>query len=436
MSPANDPPTASSDATGANGGIELRREMTPFEGVNYYFERAADLEGVARSTRAALRTPSAELRVEVPLRRDNGELEIYVGYRVQHDNSRGPYKGGIRYHPNAEIEEVRALASLMTWKTAIVDVPFGGGKGGIQIDPRQLSKAEKERLTRTYTRRIAGIIGANEDIPAPDMNTDAATMAWIVDEYAQIRGWTPAVVTGKPIAVGGSYGREAATGRGCVIILDEALKHVSWDTNPTTIAIQGFGNVGSWAARIAHERGYKIIAVGDEHGTLYAKEGLHIPSLVHHRDATGSIQGFQGCETLPAAAVLAVPVDVLIPAAIGEVIHDRNVSDVRCKLIVEGANHPVTPWADRELQARGIDVIPDILANAGGVVASYFEWVQNIQQFRWEEAEVNQRLTQRMVAAYKNVRQLADARQLTMREAAFVLAVGRVAEASALRGAI
>ena len=416
--------------------IELQRKMTPFEGVNYYFERAADLEEVPQSTRAALRTPSAELRVEVPLRRDNGELEIYVGYRVQHDNSRGPYKGGIRYHPHAEIEEVRALASLMTWKTAIVDVPFGGGKGGIQIDPSQLSTSEKERLTRTYTRRIAGIIGANEDIPAPDMNTDANTMAWIVDEYAQMKGWTPAVVTGKPLAVGGSYGREAATGRGCIIVLDEALKHVAWDTDPTTIAIQGFGNVGSWAARIAHERGHKIVAIGDEHGTLYAPDGLHIPSLVHHRDARGSLATFPGCERLAPEAVLTLPVDVLIPAALGEVIHDGNVADVKCKLIVEGANHPVTPWADRELQARGIEVIPDILANAGGVLTSYFEWVQNIQQFRWEEDEVNQRLTQRMVHAFNTVRQLAQSRQLSMREAAFVLAVGRVAEASALRGAI
>ena len=419
-----------------SGIIELRRKMTPFEAVNYYFERAADIDDVAPATRAALRTPSAELRVEVPLRRDNGELEIYVGYRVQHDNSRGPYKGGIRFHPHAEIEEVRALASLMTWKTAVVDIPFGGGKGGIQIDPRQLSTAEKERLTRTYTRRIAGIIGANEDRPAPDMNTDAKTMAWIVDEYAQMKGWTPAVVTGKPIAVGGSHGREAATGRGTVIVMEEALQDVAWDTDPTTIAIQGFGNVGSWAARIAHERGHKIVSVSDENGTLYSSEGLHVPSLVHHRETTGSIHGFRGCEVRPAADVLTLDVDVLIPAAVGEVIHDGNVDQVRCKMIVEGANHPVTPWADRELQRMGVLVIPDILANAGGVVTSYFEWVQNIQQFRWEEDEVNQRLTQRMVAAYRSVRQLATSRGLTMREAAFVLAVGRVAEASALRGAI
>lgn len=416
--------------------MELRQTMTPFEAVNYYFERAADLEKIAPATRAALRMPAAELRVEVPLRRDNGDLEVYVGYRVQHDNSRGPYKGGIRYHPHAEIEEVRALASLMTWKTAIVDVPFGGGKGGIQIDSRQLSKPEKERLTRTYTRRIAGIIGANEDIPAPDMNTDAQTMAWIVDEYAQMRGWTPAVVTGKPIAVGGSFGREAATGRGCVIVMEEAIRDADWSASPPTMAIQGFGNVGSWAGRIAHERGYKIVAVGDEKGTLFAADGLHIPTLVHHRETTGSIHGFAGAETLAPEAVLFADVDVLLPAALGEVINHTNVDQVRCKMIVEGANHPVTPWADAELDKRGVTVIPDILANAGGVLTSYFEWVQNIQQFRWDEEEVNDRLTRRMISAYRAVQQLAVDRSLTLRESAFVLAVGRVAEASALRGAI
>ncbi len=416
--------------------MELRQTMTPFEAVNYYFERAADLEKIAPATRAALRMPAAELRVEVPLRRDNGDLEVYVGYRVQHDNSRGPYKGGIRYHPHAEIEEVRALASLMTWKTAIVDVPFGGGKGGIQIDSRQLSKPEKERLTRTYTRRIAGIIGANEDIPAPDMNTDAQTMAWIVDEYAQMKGWTPAVVTGKPIAVGGSFGREAATGRGCVIVMEEAIRDADWSASPPTMAIQGFGNVGSWAGRIAHERGYKIVAVGDEKGTVYAADGLHIPTLVHHRENTGSIHGFTGAETLAPEAVLFADVDVLLPAALGEVINHTNVDRVRCKMIVEGANHPVTPWADAELDKRGVKVIPDILANAGGVLTSYFEWVQNIQQFRWDEEEVNDRLTRRMISAYRAVHQLAVDRSLTLRESAFVLAVGRVAEASALRGAI
>ena len=416
--------------------MELREHMGPFEAVNYYFERAADIDNVPEQTRAVLRMPAAELRVEVPLRRDNGDLEVYVGYRVQHDNSRGPFKGGIRYHPEAEIDEVRALASLMTWKTAVVDVPFGGGKGGIQIDARTLSVPEKERLTRAFTRRIAGFIGAHEDIPAPDMYTDAQTMAWIVDEYSQMRGWTPGVVTGKPVAVGGSFGREAATGRGCVVVMEEAIRDANWDADPPTIAIQGFGNVGSWAARIAHERGYKIVAVGDENGTLFDPDGLHVPSLVHHRQTTGSLSGFADAQVLAPADVLTLDVDVLLPAALGEVIHVDNVADVKCRMIVEGANHPVTPWADKVLTERGVTIVPDILANAGGVLTSYFEWVQNIQQFRWDEDEVNDRLTRRMQSAYAAVRDLARDRGLSLREAAFVVAVARVGEASSLRGAI
>jgi glutamate dehydrogenase (NAD(P)+) len=417
-------------------GIELREHMGPFEAVNYYFERAAEIDEVPESTRAMLRMPASELRVEVPLRRDNGDLEVYVGYRVQHDASRGPFKGGIRYHPAAEIEEVRALASLMTWKTAVVDVPFGGGKGGVQIDPRGLSTGEKERLTRTYTRGIAGIIGAHHDIPAPDMNTDAQVMAWLVDEYAQLKGYTPAVVTGKPIALGGSFGREAATGRGCVVTLDLAVRDAGIDPATATVAVQGFGNVGSWAARIAHAKGYRVVAVSNEVGTLHDGDGLDIPALVEHAKRERTLEGFGNVEWLPPGDVLTLPVDVLLPAAIGEVIHVGNVADVQCKVIVEGANHPVTPWADAELNERGVVIVPDILANAGGVMTSYFEWVQNIQQLRWDEEEVNGRLTRQLTRAYEEVSEAAARRKISMREAAFVLAVARVAEASALRGAI
>ncbi len=416
--------------------MELRRDMGPFEAVNYYFERAAEIDQVREATRAVLRMPASELRVEVPLRRDSGDLEVYVGYRVQHDSSRGPFKGGIRYHPLAEIDEVRALASLMTWKTAIVDVPFGGAKGGVQVDPRGFSQAEKERLTRTYTRGVADILGANHDIPAPDMNTNAQTMAWIVDEYSQMKGWTPAVVTGKPIALGGSYGREAATGRGCVITMHQAVRDAGLSSEGLTVAIQGFGNVGSWAARIAHQTGCRVVAVSDERGTVYREGGLDIPAVVTHKAATGTIHGFPGSEELPPQEVLALPVDVLLPAALGEVITHENVDRVSCKVLVEGANHPVTPWADAVLNERGVVVVPDILANAGGVMTSYFEWVQNIQQFRWDEEEVNDRLTKRMISAYVSVRDLARDRGVSLREAAFVLAVARVAEASALRGAI
>jgi glutamate dehydrogenase (NAD(P)+) len=410
--------------------------MSPLEAVNYSFERAADSNDVQESTRAMLRMPAAELRVEVPLRRDDGALEVYVGYRVQHNSARGPFKGGIRYHPQADIEEVRALASLMTWKTAVVDVPFGGAKGGITIDPVSLSRAEKERLTRAYTRGIAAIIGDHRDIPAPDINTDAQTMAWIVDEYSQLNGWTPGVVTGKPIPVGGSHGRESATGRGCIIVTEQVLARSDRSPNGVTMAIQGFGNVGSWAGRIAHERGFKVVAVGDEHGTIYSASGIDVPALVEHRATSGSIHGMAGCEVLEPAAVLTLPVDVLVPAAIGDVIGADNVDDVAAGIIVEGANHPVTPWADAQLAERGVTIVPDILANAGGVLTSYFEWVQNLQQFRWTEDDVIDRLTTRMQSAFAEVSQLATERSLSLREAAYALAVAKVSEASLLRGAI
>jgi glutamate dehydrogenase (NAD(P)+) len=414
----------------------LQRHMDPMEAVNYRFERAADLNEVEESTRAVLRMPAAELRVEVPLRRDDGSLDVYVGYRVQHNSARGPYKGGIRYHPAADIAEVRALASLMTWKTAVVDVPFGGAKGGIAVDPSDMSRAEKERMTRAYTRAIGAIIGDHRDIPAPDINTDAQTMAWIVDEYSQMNGWTPGVVTGKPIPVGGSHGRESATGRGCVVVAEQALAQEGRSPAGVTMAIQGFGNVGSWTARIAHERGFRVVAVGDEHGTVYAEGGLDIPALVAHRDGHGTIHGMQGPEALDAAAVLSVPVDVLVPAAIGDVIHCDNVDEVHASVIVEGANHPVTPWADVVLADRGVTIVPDILANAGGVLTSYFEWVQNLQQFRWDEADVVDRLTARMISAYGQVSRLASERGIGLRDAAYTLAVAKVAEASALRGAV
>jgi glutamate dehydrogenase (NAD(P)+) len=415
--------------------MDLKERMSPFEAVNYSFEIAADCESVPESSRALLRMPKTELRVEVPLRRDNGELEVYAGFRVQHDDARGPFKGGIRYHPSAEIDEVRALASLMTWKTAIVDVPFGGGKGGVEVDPRGFSVAEKERLTRAYTRAIAGNIGPYLDIPAPDMNTDAQTMAWLVDEYGQLHGHTPAVVTGKPIALGGSYGREAATGRGCIVVMEEALRSAGLGPDAITVAIQGFGNVGSWAARLAVQWGASVVAVADEKGTVYAEDGLDIDKLLLHRTEGGTVAGFPGAETLANDAVLSLPVDVLLPAALGEVINVDTVGSVQARIIVEGANHPVTPWADAALAERGITVVPDILANAGGVLTSYFEWVQNIQQLRWDEDEVNDRLRRRLRDAYGTVAAAAEEDGISLRQAAFGVAVQRVCEATSLRGA-
>ena len=414
--------------------MELTEHMDPFDAVNYFFTRAAHIANVSASTEAVLKMPHRELRVEVPIRRDSGNLETYVGYRVQHDNSRGPFKGGVRFHPSAAVEEVRALASLMTWKTALVDLPFGGAKGGIEVDVRPFSVNELEHLTRTYVRQISRIIGPTTDIPAPDMYTNAQIMAWFLDEYEQLHGHAPAVVTGKPLPLGGTPGRIEATGRGAIIVLGEALRVLGWSPAETTVAIQGFGNVGSWAGRLAHDQGYKVVAVSNSGGCVYSGDGIDVGALATHYTATSSLSGFAGTEMLDRDEVLTLPVDVLIPSALGEVIHAENVDHIQAKVIIEGANHPVTPWADAALAERGVTVVPDILANAGGVTVSYFEWVQNIQHFRWTEAQVNERLTEQLVTAHQSVVDVAQDRQCTLREAAFVIAVERVAEASALRG--
>ena len=412
--------------------MSVPEHMGSLESVNYLFEDAADLLGVAESTRAVLRMPMAEMRVEVPLRRDDGELTVLVGYRVQHNNARGPFKGGIRYHPRADIDEVRALASLMTWKTAVVDVPFGGAKGGIEVDTSDMSAAEKERMTRTYTRAIVDILGDHKDIPAPDMYTDAATMGWLLDEYSQLRGWSPGVVTGKPVPLGGSHGRLSATGRGCV----QMMRLLRPPEGTVTVAVQGFGNVGGWTARLAWEDGYRIVAVGDEHATIYSGAGIDVPALASHLEAGHKLADFEGVEVLDPTQVLTLDVDILVPAAIGDVITHENVEEVAAPLIVEGANHPITPWADAFLADRGATVVPDILANAGGVMVSYFEWVQNLQQFRWTEDEVREQLEERMSASYRAVKEVAEERGISLRRAAYLRAVAKVAEAASLRGAV
>ena len=415
--------------------MELREDMTPFEAVNYFFERAANLLELRDSAREVLRGTYRELRVQVPVRRDNGELTVVNGYRVQHNEARGPYKGGLRFHPSADIEEVRALASLMTWKTALVDLPFGGAKGGIQVDPTTFSVTERERMTRRYADQISHIIGPTRDIPAPDVNTNAQTMAWIMDQYGRKFGHTPQIVTGKPIALGGSYGREAATGRGCIMLLDEAMRDAAMDRATTTVAVQGFGNVGSWAARIAAELGYRVVALSDVSGGIYSEQGFDIDAVSAHLLEAGTVVGFPGADTLSSAAEpLFLDVDVIIPAALGEVITHANADQVKARLIIEGANHPITPVADQALADRGITIVPDILANAGGVTVSYFEWVQNIQKFRWDETEVNERLGAIMIRAYGQVRDSAQQRGVGMRDAAFALAVERVVEAATLRG--
>lgn len=417
--------------------MDLHDDMGPFEAVNYFFRRAAEINHLSDEAIAVLSSTYRELRVQVPVRRDDGRLEVYEGYRVQHNGARGPYKGGIRYHPAANVDEVRALASLMTWKNALVDVPFGGAKGGVQVDPTDMSNAELERLSRTYFSHIAYIIGPNRDIPAPDMNTNAQTMSWFMDEYGRRHGHTTQIVTGKPLALGGSSGREAATGRGVMILADRARSDLGLgDPSEVTIAIQGFGNVGSWAARIASDMGYRVVAVSDVKGGVINEGGLNIKRVLEQVAETGSVVGVEGAEFISNEALLELDVDILIPAALGEVITHHNAADISAKLIIEAANHPVTPVADAELADRGIVVLPDVLANAGGVTVSYFEWVQNNQELRWDEDEINSRLARKLVSAYDTLQDFRDSslEPLTLREGAFAIAVRRVVEAATLRG--
>jgi glutamate dehydrogenase (NAD(P)+) len=381
-----------------------------------------------------LRIPSREVRVELVIRRDDGSMGNYIGYRVQHDDSRGPFKGGLRYHPQVDIDEVRSLASLMTWKTALVDVPFGGAKGGIQCDPRQLTVWELERLTRKFVQEIGVLIGPITDIPAPDMNTNANVMGWIFDEYSKRFGFQPAVVTGKPLDLHGSLGREAATGRGCLAAIREVLAQDVESLVGTRFAIQGFGNVGSWFARLAAEAGATIVAVSDVEGGVFCGTGLDVPALLEHAKRTGSVKGFANAEPLSSGEVLGVECDVLVPAALGHVLTDSTARDVRAKYVLEAANGPCTVAGDEILQARGIRCIPDIYANAGGVTVSYFEWTQNTQNLRWEEDEVNQRLDRVMVRAHKALLQTMSEHGCDMRTAGFLLAVQRVRAATERRG--
>ncbi len=409
-------------------------DLTPFEAVTFFFHEVADQLHLDDATRAVLAGTYRELQVQVPLRRDDGTVLPLTGYRVQHNAARGPYKGGVRYHPHADLEEVRALASLMTWKTALVDIPFGGAKGGVQVDPTALSKREIEQLTRRYMAQVSYVVGVYRDIMAPDMNTNAQTMAWMMDAYGQKAGHTPAIVTGKPVALGGSLGREAATGRGVVMVTDEAVRDAGKHPDELTMAIQGFGNVGSWAAQIAAEEGYRILAVSDVRGGVMAERGLHIHALLDHVREAGTVVGFPGSEPIGNSELLELDVDVLVPAALGSVITKVNADRIAARLVVEAANHPITPVADRILEEQGITVLPDILANAGGVTVSYFEWTQNIQQFSWTEERVNSELGRHMRTAYAQVRDRARAEGTDLRHAAFGIAVDRVATAAHLRG--
>ena len=407
-----------------------------FEQVSEHVDRAAEVIGLSDEMHEVLSSSHREIAVQVPVRRDDGSLLLVRGFRVQHNGARGPYKGGIRYHPSADLNEVRALASLMTWKTALLDVPFGGAKGGIAVDPVGMSKRELEMMTRRFTERISHLLGPYRDIPAPDVNTDAQTMAWIMDAYSNRYGYSPAVVTGKPIDLGGAPGREAATGRGVVFVLAAACRHWGIDLTTQRVAIQGFGNVGSWVAMELAGRGVKIVAVSDVKGGVHNPAGLDIDALVAVVRAGGSVVDSPHAEPITNHELLAVDCDVLVPAALGEVLHGDNATAVKAKIVVEGANNPTTPDGDKILIDRGVRVIPDVLANGGGVTGSYFEWSQNIQQFRWTEKRFNEELEAKMVEAFDAVVAFAEARDVSMRIAAFSLAVDRVARAEALRGSL
>jgi glutamate dehydrogenase (NAD(P)+) len=408
--------------------------MNAYQTTNHYLERAFDLLALPERLRTALITPSRELRVELLIELDDGSLGHYIGYRVQHDDSRGPFKGGLRYHPDVDLDEVRALASLMTWKTAVVDVPFGGAKGGIQVDPKQLTRRELERLTRRFVEQISPVIGPETDIPAPDMNTNAQVMGWFFDEYSRRKGFAPAVVTGKPLELHGSLGRDAATGRGCVFAVREVLAAAGKKLEGTSFAIQGFGNVGSWLARLLYERGARIVAVSDLKGGVFKGDGLDIPALFEHARITGSVVDLPGVESITNHDLLSVGCDVLAPAALGHVLHEGNARDVRAKYVLEAANGPTTADADQIFSERGIVCIPDIWANAGGVTVSYFEWTQNTQKLKWSEEQVNEMLERHMVAAHRALAATMEELKCSMRTAAFAVGVRRVKEATLLRG--
>ena len=413
----------------------MAEKINNYENTNRLFDKAANLIDLDEEMRLLLKTPFREIQVEVPIRTDAGHLEVFVGYRVQHSAARGPMKGGLRFHPEVDFDEVRSLASLMTWKTALVNVPFGGAKGGITCDPHQLSEHELERLTRKFIERIGFALGLHLDIPAPDVNTNAKVMAWIMDQYATQNGYTTGIVTGKPLELGGSPGREAATGRGVSLITQAAAHDSGIPIEGARIAIQGFGNVGSYAGLLLHQAGAVIVAVTDHTGGIINDAGLDAEALFEHVRRERGVAGFPG-DDFTNEELLTMDCDILIPAALGGVITRDNANDVQAKMVVEAANSPMTTVADEILGERGIHVVPDILANAGGVTVSYFEWVQNIQVFTWDEDQVNTELEKYMLPAYQAVRKVMDERQVNMRTAAFSIAIERVSEAERIRGGL
>ena len=419
-----------------NSPVKTKPQHTvkPNEAVQLYFDRAADQMELDPSMRRLLQTAKREVTVEVPVEMDDGRIETLMGYRVQHNNARGPMKGGLRYHWDVDLDEVRALASLMTWKTAVVNIPYGGAKGGICVDPRNLSRKELQRISRKFVDQIHEIIGPDKDIPAPDMGTNSETMAWIRNQWEKYHGFNPACITGKPVEDYGAKGREEATGRGCGILAFKMLSRLGKVPKDITVAIQGFGNVGSHAAKYMYESEFKIVAVSDVTGGYYNKDGLNIPEALRYFIDNGSLEGYASAEKISNEELLALDVDMLVPAAIGGVITMANVESIKADFIIEGANGPIHPYADEKLFENGVCVLPDILANAGGVSVSYFEWVQNRQYYSWDLNRVRQQLDSILSAAFEEVWTEASEHSVSLRTAAFMIAIRRVQRATELNG--
>jgi glutamate dehydrogenase (NAD(P)+) len=413
---------------------EGQAEMSNLDIVRFYFDRAVERLGLDDDIATVFWSSYREVTVQIPVKLSDGKVHTFSGYRIQHNGARGPYKGGIRFHPEVDIDEVRALASLMTWKTAVANVPFGGAKGGVNCPAGELESSELQKITRSFMDKIEKILGPTRDIPAPDVNTNAQTMAWMMDEYGKLHGHTPAIVTGKPIPLEGSYGREQATGRGCVYMFREAAPQIGLTPPETTFVVQGYGNVGSWAARIMQQLGSRMVGASDATGAIRNDAGIDADDLAQHIEQGGQLTEFPGAEVISPDDLLAIECDVLIPAALGGMIHEGNANRINCKMIIEGANSPTTPHADDVLRDKGVHVIPDVMANAGGVVCSYFEWVQNMQHFRWSEREVNDKLGGIMRKAYRDVSGRSKEEKVSLRDGAYLVGIERVVEASRARG--
>ncbi|MCX6810925.1 MAG: Glu/Leu/Phe/Val dehydrogenase [Candidatus Berkelbacteria bacterium] len=410
-------------------------DNNPFLNAQQQIDDAAKYSDCDSEIIKVLKEPQRVIEVSIPIEMDNGKVEIFKGYRSQHNNYRGPYKGGIRYHPGVNVDEVKALSAWMTFKCATVDIPFGGGKGGVIVDPHKLSEHELKHLTQGYIDKIFDLIGPEKDIPAPDVYTNAQTMAWIMDEYSHIaRVHSPAVVTGKPLENEGSLGRDTATAQGAAYVLYEYLQTVEKKLENTSVAIQGFGNAGAHLAKILYDSGFKIIAVSDSKGAIFSTDGLDPRAIEEHKEKTGSVKNFKGTKNIPADDILTLKVDVLVPAALENVITNKNATKIKAGCILEVANGPTTPEADEILEKKKIDIIPDILANAGGVTVSYFEWVQNLSRFYWSAEEVDSKLKSKMESAFSDIHNFAKKKKITYRQAAFALAINRIGKAVKNRG--